>query len=714
MNLNTFPNTLIVEASRAISRYAAHQRVLEAMAIRLPLGQVLSRLALTIEDAAPGCCCAIMLVDESGTHTYTGAAPTLPAAFTSAIDGVPIGPAMGSCGTAIWRRERVVVSDIANDALWVDYRALALAHQLRACWSTPIVGSDGAVLGSFAVYYSTVREPQQSEISLVDDAVSLACVAIGQQRAESSMRVSEAHYRAVVETAPSPIVGLDADETVTEWNQAAESMFGRSRDSVLTRHFSQTCLEADARATFERCFSQSHMQRTPSSCETEILRPDGTRRWVMWSMSPIVTNDNGVDGLLAIAQDITGRMDAEAAMRRSEQQLRHSQKMEAVGRLAGGIAHDFNNLLTVIHGNTSLALLDSAKGSLQEIALEEVRDASARATSLTRQLLTFSRRESVELQLLDLNVIVEDLRRMLSRLIGEHIQLETELSSMSLVVQADRTNLEQLVINLVVNARDAMQDGGVLNIMTRRVTLDAEAAAALELAAGPYVCLSASDTGFGMDEETRARAFEPFFTTKPSGEGTGLGLATVYAIAARHEGAVAIESQPGIGTTVTLWLPAVAGIAATATISGEHPMQHGTGTVFLVEDEVAVRHLARRVLVAQGYRVLEASNGEEALQLWKEFGPSVDVVVTDVVMPKMGGQALVEILRSDRPDLAVVFCSGYSDNMLLPMREDDVHTAFLAKPFTLNALVERVSRLRNQKRVLDSAYPSPRIAPCPL
>ena len=712
MSPSSFPSALIVEASRAISRYAAHQRVLEAMAMRLPLSQVLTRLALSIEDAAPGCLCAIMLLDESGLHISTGAAPNLPAAFTSAIDGAEIGEATGSCGTAIFRRERVIVSDISVDALWARYRDLALAHALHACWSTPIIDGDGLALGSFAVYYRTVREPQAAELKLVDDAVSLACVAIGQQRAESSMRVSEAHYRAVVETAPSPIVGLDENETVTEWNQAAEGMFGRMRHSVLARHFSQTCLEADARVTFERCFSQSHAQRLQGSCETEVVRPDGTRRWLMWSMSPVMANDNGVDGLLAIAQDITGRMEAEAAMRRSEQNLRHSQKMEAVGRLAGGIAHDFNNLLTVIHGNTSLALQDSARGSAQYGALEEIRDASARATSLTRQLLAFSRRESVELQLLDLNVIVEDLRRMLGRLIGEHIHLETELSSSSLVVKADRTNLEQLLINLVVNSRDAMHDGGVLSIATSRVTLDDESAAALELTSGAYVRMTVSDTGFGMDEETRARAFEPFFTTKPSGEGTGLGLATVYAIATRHEGAVVIDSQPGIGTMVTLWLPSVAGIAATTTVSGEHPVQKGTGTVLLVEDEEAVRNLARRVLVAHGYRVLEASNGEDALQLWKKLGQTVDVLVTDVVMPKMGGQALVDLLRSDRPELAVVFCSGYSDNMLLPIREDDVHTAFLAKPFTLTALVERVSRLcALSARASNRTYPSLRIEP---
>ncbi|MEO7358855.1 MAG: response regulator, partial [Gemmatimonadaceae bacterium] len=606
--------------------------------------------------------------------------------------------------------ERVTVSDIATDPLWVDFRDVALQHNLRACWSTPIIASDGAVLGSFAVYYASVREPEQSEITLVHDAVDLACIAIGQERTESSMRVSEAHYRAVVETAPSPIVGLDAMQIVTEWNQAAEQLFGRTYSAMLGKQFGSTCFSDDARSTFDLCFNESHRQRMQSTCETEITRPDGTTRWVMWNMSPIIANDNGIDGLLAIAQDITDRMAAEVALRRSEQQLRHSQKMEAVGRLAGGIAHDFNNLLTVIHGNASLALQAASEATAQYTALEEVRDAATRATSLTRQLLAFSRRESVEPQLLDLNAIVGDLRRMLGRLIGEHIQLETELSATPVVVKADRTNLEQLLINLVVNARDAMQDGGVLNIVTNHVMLDDDAAAARELASGPYVFLSISDSGFGMDEQTRARAFEPFFTTKPSGEGTGLGLATVYAIATRHDGAVEIESEPSLGTTVMLWLPSVAGIAVSAHEAGERPVPHGTGTVLIVEDEEAVRHLARRVLVAHGFRVIEASNGEEALQVWKQHAHEIDVLVTDVVMPKMGGQALVDRLRSERPDLAVVFCSGYSDNMLMPMREDDLRTAFLAKPFTLNGLVERVSRLTaTAKRPVSSSYPSLRI-----
>jgi two-component system cell cycle sensor histidine kinase/response regulator CckA len=316
---------------------------------------------------------------------------------------------------------------------------------------------------------------------------------------------------------------------------------------------------------------------------------------------------------------------------------------------------------------------------------------------LTRQLLAFSRRAPVERELLDVNATVTDLRRMLCRLIGEHIQLETALTTQNVVVRADRTNLEQLVINLVVNARDAMSEGGRLDIVTERVILGEEIAAQHNLAEGEYVKLSVSDTGTGMDEDTRARAFEPFFTTKPSGEGTGLGLATVYAIAERHDGAVAIETQPGIGTSVTLWLPLVYGTAAAKRDSGELPVIAGSGTVLIVEDEESVRTLARRVLVANGFFVLEATNGEEALTVWRLHGDDIDVVVTDVVMPKLGGQALVDQLRADRPDLAVVFCSGYSDNLLMPIRGDDVNTAFLAKPFSLHGLVERVTRLVTQR-----------------
>ena len=693
--MTSFPNFLIAEASRAISRYAAHQRVLEAMAVRLPLEQVLSRLVQSIEDAMPGSYGTVMLMDDTGTRMYVGAAPGLPDAYKQALRYSPVGPMSGSCGTAIWRRKCVVVEDIEADPLWADFRELVRPYGLRACWSMPIIGSDGTPLGSFAVYYKTVRAPSPTEISLVDDVVDLACIAIGQERAESSLRRSEAHYRAVVETAPSAIVGLNADQTVTEWNQAAVQLFGRTRDDVIGKHFSNTCMSNEARTTFEHCFSASQRQGVHSACETEITHPDGSTRWVLWSMSPIVddVSSTHVGELLAIAQDITARMEAEAALRRSEQQLRHSQKMEAVGRLAGGIAHDFNNLLTVIHGNATLALQDAKAGSSQESALSEVRDASARATALTRQLLAFSRREPVEPQLLDINAIVVEMRRMLHRLIGEHIQLETSLSPQNVTVKADRTNIEQLLLNLAVNARDAMSEGGLITIQTERVSLGDEDTAQLELTAGSYVKISVADNGAGMDEETRARAFEPFFTTKPSGEGTGLGLATVYAIANRHEGAVAIETQPSIGTTVSLWLPFVKGIAFSARTSGEHVMASGSGTVLLVEDEEAVRHLARRVLVANGYRVLEASNGEDALLVWQKHSAEIDVLVTDVVMPKLGGQGLVNRLRLERPHLSVVFCSGYSDNMMTPVSDDDPHTAFLAKPFTLHGLVERVARL---------------------
>lgn len=687
-----FPDSLIAEASRAISRYAGHQRVLEAMALRLPLPQVLTRLAQSIEDSLPGSLCAVMLVDETGTRISTGAAPSVPVEFNDYINGVIVGPVAGSCGTAVALRKRIVVKDIATDPLWADYRDVAIKSNLRACWSTPIIASDGTVLGSFAVYYRTPRLPEDADIRLVDDAVDLACVAINQEHSELSLRRSEAHYRTVVATAPSPIVELSQTGVISEWNQAAETLFGRARSEMLGKNFAATCLIGDSQKTFEASFEEVRTRRTHVACETRIVRADGIVRFALWGIAP-VSEDSG--DIIAVGKDITVRLEAEAALRRTEQERRQSQKMEAVGRLAGGIAHDFNNLLTVIYGNTSLALQDAVQNSAQYQALDEVRDAAARASSLTRQLLTFSRQEAVTSQSLDLNEIVENLRRMLRRVIGAHVQLETQLHPVPLVVRADRTNIEQLLINLVVNARDAMPEGGTIHIETEMSMLDIASAAARGVESGSYVCLTVRDTGTGMDELTRTRAFEPFFTTKESGEGTGLGLATAYAVAIRSSGTLEIESEPGLGTTMKLWLPLVEHAADAPAVSTEAHVVGGSGTVLIVEDEASVRSLAQRILSANGYCVLEASNGEEALAIWEERQGNIDILVTDVVMPRMGGEALAERLRSDRPGLAVVFCSGYADNKLVSIRDDDPRSAFLAKPFTLAGLMEQVARLTN-------------------
>jgi len=563
---------LLRDASHAMSRYSGHQRVLEAMALRLPLGEVLERLVITLEEAAPGTMGSVLLLDEAGTHVLTGAAPHLPASFSAAIHGAPIGPAAGSCGTAAWRGELVVVGDIATDPLWADYTALAHAHGLAACWSTPIMGSDGRVLGTFAQYARTPREPTAEELRVLDDARDVASVAIQLAQTEASLRV------------------------VSE-------------------------------------------------------------------------------------------------------QLQSAQRLETVGRLAGGIAHDFNNLLTVVGGNLSLALADAPAVSPHTEALTEALGATQRASALARQLLTFSRREPVAPEVLDLVAQLPTLLGDWRTLLGDGITLDFVLSDTPCLVRIDRSHLTLALQALLTNAREAMSTGG-------RVTISVADELAQEhdgsTVRGRVATLSVRDTGTGMDEATRRRVFEPLFSTKPSGLGLGLGLPTVHAIVTRHAGDVSIESSPGNGCTVRMVLPSHAHDVAPASLSATRTglaspemvlRRDGPGTVLLVEDEDSVRRLTRRVLTGQGYVVLEARDGVEALEVWRVHREAIASVVTDVMMPRLGGAALATRLRAERPDLPVLFCSGYTDVFEFDMEQPGAPTAFLAKPFTVQALTDKVAEL---------------------
>ena len=382
-----------------------------------------------------------------------------------------------------------------------------------------------------------------------------------------------------------------------------------------------------------------------------------------------------------------------------QEQLRQAQKMDAVGRLAGGIAHDFNNLLTIIRGNASLAM-EGVDASLSLHAeLTNIEQAAARATDLTRQLLAFSRKQVFIPQPLDINAIVAQLTRLLDRLLPPSITVQLTPSAESGLIKTDRSQLEQVIVNLVSNARDAMPDGGSLVVRTNEFTVGDSTAAFvpptdIPIRPGHYVHLSVTDNGTGMDADTRAHAFEPFFTTKSVGLGTGLGLATVYGIVKQSDGYVWIDSAPGTGTTVHVCFPRFEGQArrarptptASPTINSEH-------TILLVEDERGVRELAARVLLRAGYRVLVAADGVEALAIWEDNPAQIDVVVTDIMMPRLGGSELVTRLRGERADVPVLFMSGFVRNAALGDAPADRRTRFLQKPFTVPALQHAVAEL---------------------
>jgi signal transduction histidine kinase len=383
---------------------------------------------------------------------------------------------------------------------------------------------------------------------------------------------------------------------------------------------------------------------------------------------------------------------------RTQAQFVQSQKIEAIGRLTGGIAHDFNNLLTVILGRTALALQSLKSEDPLRGSLEQVHQTAGRAAALTHQLLAFSRTQRLEPRILDLNAVVADMGQMLERLIGEQIRLVTALDPALGTVRADRGQLEQVIMNLVVNARDALPEGGQLTLETANVELDAAFARRhLGSRPGPYVLLTASDTGTGMSPDVRAHLFEPFFTTKGVGKGTGLGLATVYGIVKQSDGYISVYSEPGRGTTFKVYLPRVE--LPAEQVEPPEPRAgapRGSETILLVEDEEAVRALARDILEAQGYAVLEAGHGVEALSVCETHPGPIQLVLTDVVMPKMGGRELAERLTAPRPEARVLYMSGYTEHAIGPRGPLDARAPFIQKPFTSDVLARKV------REVLDA------------
>jgi two-component system, cell cycle sensor histidine kinase and response regulator CckA len=386
------------------------------------------------------------------------------------------------------------------------------------------------------------------------------------------------------------------------------------------------------------------------------------------------------------------RREAEEALRKSEEQLRQWQRVEAIGRLAGGVAHDFNNLLMTILGCSELLLRDFDPADRRREEVEEIRRAAQRATSLTHQLLAFGRRQVLQPRVLDLNEIVENMNRMLKRMIGEDIQFLTILAAGLWPVKVDPGQIEQVIMNLVVNARDAMPDGGRLTLETANMNLNEEYAGRhISVKPGPFVMMAVTDTGCGMDAATQSHLFEPFFTTKEKGKGTGLGLSTVYGIIKQSGGNIWAYSELGRGSTFKVYLPRAEEAVKTHPPKEPQPLAgKGTETILLVEDEDAVRSMISRVLQGSGYRVLEACQGAEAIDACRTHTGPIHLMVTDVIMPQMSGRELAERMAVFRPSMKVLFMSGYPDNAIVHHGVLDPGTAFLQKPFTLTALENKV------------------------
>ncbi|MEW6542215.1 MAG: PAS domain S-box protein [Nitrospirota bacterium] len=543
--------------------------------------------------------------------------------------------------------------------------------------------------------------PVEFRLSLLDEAdgprmLALVSDLTEQHRVRQALERTTADYEQLMESVRAIVWRGDIRTfQFTYVSPYAETLLGYPLARWTTEPtFWQDHIHPDDREWAVSYCLQASQEKKPYEFDYRMIAADGRAVWLHDLVRVSVEQDRPVE-LIGLMVDITARKKTEEALQATQEHLRQSQKMEAIGRLAGGIAHDYNNMLMTILGNCDLLLARLGGTEPMREDVEEIKKAGKRAAQLTRQLLAFSRKQVLQPKELDLNVLIGDMRPMLRPVLGENIELDTVLQTPLGWVRADRGQIEQTILNLAMNARDAMPKGGKLTIKTFNVEQTSEQVEkSLRRTPGAYVALQVSDTGVGMDAYTREHCFEPFFSTKDREAGSGLGLATVYGVVKQSGGSVEVASEPGQGATFTIFLPRVEGPAEEAAgVGSPAGVLSGTETILLAEDELMVRGVTREMLRQLGYTVLEASNGDEGLQASRGHGGRIHLLLTDVIMPGMNGRELAERVLAERPETRVLFMSGYTDDALLSHGALESGTALLQKPFSQEVLARKVREM---------------------
>ena len=557
-----------------------------------------------------------------------------------------------------------------------DARPMGLGRDLQA------LRKDGRHISVEIGLSSFVSDGERYTVAVLADITA-------RKQMEADLLSTTANLKALIAASPLATVVLDLEGNVRLWNPAATYVFGWSAEEVLGKSLPHVP-EAEMPEVREILLGVAR-GRVVSGMHLRRKRKDGHPIQVELFAAPQRDQDGRTVGVIEQMVDITARL-------HMEETLLQAQKMESIGRLAGGIAHDFNNMLTAISGFAQLLLLDLPEEGPEHESAEAIRRASDQAAALTQQLLTFSRRQMLQPTVLDPDEVVAGMEPMLRRLIGEHIDLKFTLQAAPGRLRADPVQIEQIILNLVLNSRDAMPDGGQLKIETEQVAFDDEYVAEhFAVTPGRYVMIAVSDTGIGMDRETRAHIFEPFFTTKERGKGTGLGLATTYGIVRQSGGHIWLYSEPGEGTTFKAYFPLVED-EVSATAAELPPTAGGTETILLVEDEPSVRELARLILERRGYRLLVAADPLEALAIVEDHEAPIDLLVSDVVMPLLSGPELAARVRALRPEMRTLFLSGYTEELVGSKGGLRATDGFLSKPFTPDALARKVRELVDEPK----------------
>jgi PAS domain S-box-containing protein len=799
---------------------AGEVAVLRLVAAGEPLPKVLDALVTLIESASDSMLGSVLLLDAHGCVRH-GSAPRLPPAYMKAIDGLPIGPTAGSCGTAAYRRETVIVEDIETDPLWAPYRAVALGFGLRSCWSVPVFGVGGEVLGTFALYDRVSRKPTPELLALAQHAAVLASLAIQRHRKDQALAQSEARARLIIDNALDAHVMIDVQGVVRSWCPRAEAMFGFGAQRALGRKLTELIVPPADRAAhaagLARFLADGSSRILGRRVEVQALHQRGHLFPVELAVTKLVDGDETF--FSAFISDLSARRAAESALRendallnavydnvgdilfhlaiedgspriyrftavnpafykatgltaahvigknvrdvipepslaavvaeyeaaiaskqprrwmeitpyptgekhgevtitpvfdpqgrptalvgtvhdmtehmRLERELRELQRAEIVGRLSAGVAHDFNNILSVVL--LGAEMLDQHAGASPE-HLREILDAGRAGTRLTRQFLALSRKQRIEPSTVDVNGLIRELEPMLRRLLREDVTLDLVLTNDLALVTVDPVQLEQAIINLVVNARDAIPGKGAIQIRTARTEIDVSTARpTLSLEGGTHVVLAVSDTGIGMSEEVRKHVFEPFFTTKAPGKGTGLGLATVDGFVRQAGGAITIDSEENKGSTFTLYLRPSEGRREQRPVRRRRAVTEtaSEGRVLVVEDDAPLRRMLARVLEQLHYRVETAGSAEEARTALRKSGALPDLLVTDTVMPGASGVEFAHEMLGKANAMRVLFVSGYPDEREVEerARAADPRVGYLDKPFSISELADAISDL---------------------
>jgi PAS domain S-box-containing protein len=592
--------------------------------------------------------------------------------------------------------------------------AILVAMTTAAAWllaqriTRPLANLRAAAEGLGSGDYSR-RAPEEGHAEIAEVARTFNKMAAETEGHVVALKESEQRFRSLITATAQIVWWADPDGNVYQPIPSWQAFTGRSFEETKGAGWIGSIHPDDA-SNAVRVWTEAVKERSLHETEYRIRRHDGEYRWFIVRAVPILKLDGTVREWVATCTDISKRREAEEKLKHKELELQRSQRLDAVGRLAGGIAHDFNNLLAAIMGPAELAMGQLPEGHVVRDDLRDIRNAALRASELTRKLLAFGRQNVMTPVVLDVNEAVESAGRLLSRLIGESIKLELAPRATHATVRTDRTQFEQIIVNLAVNARDAMPDGGRLTIETETVDVDAGTSEEYRgLAPGRYVLLAVTDTGTGMDAETQKQIFEPFFTTKSQEKGTGLGLSTVYGIVRQSGGHVWVYSELGHGSVFKVFLPYVDAKATdVGSAKSEAVTPRGTETVLLAEDEDAIRRVSVRLLTELGYQVIAARNGEEAVQLAAKHEGAIDVLLSDVVMPEMNGLELWDRLRMDRPAIPALFMSGWASDAVVRHGILDGQVPFLQKPFSSQQLGLKIREILDARNGSSDASRSDR------